>query len=184
MIDDGLFLAWVDALESGDYQQGSAKLKSPDGATHCVLGVLGEVASNRQVGGVGKWRKQEYEIPHWEIGGDVTFTRCTRHVWQTPRGECFVGQVGTELLDRVGLNQIWERARDILITSDPNRYVNEARQYGPFSRIENFNDVGYTFTEIARALRMAWAEDQERKLEAARLINATQPGDAVALVPA
>jgi hypothetical protein len=183
MIDDGLTLAWIDALESGDYQQGRGALK--DGATYCALGVLADVASKRQVGGVGHWIIKTVTVPCYDEHEEFTIRHYTIDAWRDHLGGEYTGQVGVVLEERAGIAAIWPRAREILITEYPVEHAAATdKMCGNLDRIEHFNDGGFSFAQIARALRMAWAEDQEQKLALARMRNATygyQPGEPLVL---
>jgi hypothetical protein len=63
---------WVDALRSGEYQQGKNYLLSPDGKQrYCCLGVACEIS------GVGSWQVSPSD--YVEMGHDPTFDAAPNH---------------------------------------------------------------------------------------------------------
>lgn len=54
---------WVDALRSGKYRQGQCQLSEigPEGARHCCLGVLCEVAMDAKV--IGRYKAERSYLP-------------------------------------------------------------------------------------------------------------------------
>ena len=66
---------WIDALKSGEYQQGRERLKTKDGK-YCCLGVLCDIYSKET--GEGEWVKNKY-------GGFAFEIEEKNSKWELPR---------------------------------------------------------------------------------------------------
>lgn len=65
-MDSELKQKWVDALRSGDYEQGQEQLQTPDGK-YCCLGVLCDIVNP------DKWNSYGYEFSYNDIDGKEVF---------------------------------------------------------------------------------------------------------------
>jgi len=69
-MDESIKQKWIEALESGQYQQGTGALALEDGKKHCCLGVLCDLYHEET--GKGKWydTKSNTPVQDFSVEGD------------------------------------------------------------------------------------------------------------------
>lgn len=124
---------WVDALRSGDYEQGKERLarKGEDGKTKfCCLGVLCEIALAD-----GIVERKSYDIErsdyYYRAVGNPNDESCT--------------SLPHDVREWAGLG--WRSGADPLITSEV--YTDDDSDEHPASFVELNDSAGYTFAQIA-----------------------------------
>ncbi len=128
---------WVDALRSGEYEQGNGKLYSGQG--YCCLGVLCDLYS------------KENNLK-WEFrGDDVIKTEDEVVPSQLQKCDYFYFDDESEFLP----NSVQEWAQ--LSVNNPQVKVEveeetEEEAFFYFDEIANLNDVGYTFPQLANII--------------------------------
>jgi len=119
MMNSKIKEAWVNALRSGKYEQGTEKLRSVSG--YCCLGVLCDLYA------------QEHDV-EWEFRGNAETNLQPQDYWY------FDDQ--SEFLPKVVMN--WAGLK----THNPVLRV-EDRDYEFSDEVAHINDSGYSFSTIA-----------------------------------
>ena len=123
---------WIDALRSGDYEQGSEKLRTPNG--YCCLGVLCDLYA------------QEHDT-QWEFRGyDENADETNPH----PMDYWYFGDQSEFLPESVmnwaGLKTHNPSVRvDVEDNDEDNWYFQD--------EIANVNDSGYTFMDLSKIIQ-------------------------------
>lgn len=116
---------WLEALRSGEYQQGRERLKSPDSnPRYCCLGVLCDLAVKE---GVARWDDSVVIDEH------VAIDAAGRRAWaELPFGVA-----------------VWAGVVDSGGDPDGNPWVDDPAHDGERNTLASLNDSGVSFREIA-----------------------------------
>lgn len=137
-INTDLIIDWVAALRSGEYKQGSGRLRTPEG--WCCLGVLTDLAIKRGL-----------IDAEWHEGPDGGYSRWSV-LWRDHGLQHYIGQVLPDDLDKmVGLADDTGALPDRVNWSLPDPYPFRAieRPMRDFGSLAAANDDGVEFTAIA-----------------------------------
>lgn len=117
---------WIDALRSGDYEQGSEKLRSVSG--YCCLGVLCDIYSREH--------DTQWEFRGYDELSDETNPHPMDYWYFDEQSEFLPYSV----MDWAGLKTHNPSMR---VDSDDDFYTDE---------IANLNDSGYTFNDLSKLI--------------------------------
>lgn len=122
---------WVDALESGEYQQVQKRLRTPLG--HCCLGVLCDLY--HKITGKGKWEKLDY-------GDESDIPVLFKFDPQSPNDFFEVSILPRTVIDWAGLG-----------TGESRHSLQRLTVDGQEHGLTGLNDDGVSFKEIAKLIR-------------------------------
>lgn len=120
---------WIDALRSGKYEQGSGKLRTPNG--YCCLGVLCDLYA------------QEHNT-QWEFRGyDENANPHPMDYWYFEDRNYYLPE---SVMDWAGLKTHNPLVRvDVEDNDEDNGYFQD--------EIANVNDLGYTFMDLSKIIQ-------------------------------
>lgn len=136
-VDTDLVVRWIEALESGRYTQTTGVLHDDNG--YCCLGVLCDIVDPT-------WREADDEHP------EMTDDRARRHA------------------------RVWDGTNELINLPEPLQHLvgldlagtksDRSQWFEPYTRrqapwLTSANDVGWTFTQIAAALRIHYGIPEE-----------------------
>lgn len=120
---------WVDALQSGDYEQGNGKLRSHQG--FCCLGVLCDIYA------------QEPFTKGWQFKGDCEKNLLPMDYWYFDGESEFLPKT---IMEWAELSDISPKVKVSLEDED------DGDEYFHYEDISDLNDSGYTFSQLAEII--------------------------------
>jgi hypothetical protein len=120
---------WIDALRSGEYEQGSEKLRSVSG--YCCLGVLCDLYA------------QEHNT-EWEFRGNEETNLQPEDYWY------FDGK--GEFLPKSVMDWAELESNNPIVRSDIDVVNANGEDDCFYNEIANLNDMGYTFNDLSKMI--------------------------------